>query len=180
MVSTELKIHGVYLIELTVFEDSRGSFRESFNLQKFNESTGFTEAFIQDNHSISKKNVFRGLHFQRPPFAQAKLVRVTRGAALDVFLDIRKNSSTYGMVMTQKLDEFSNQMLFLPKGIAHGFLALEENTHFHYKCSNYYEPSSEGTIDYKSVPQLGFQGISPVLNEKDLSGELFSKFSSPF
>ncbi|MFK7757195.1 MAG: dTDP-4-dehydrorhamnose 3,5-epimerase [Flavobacteriales bacterium] len=176
----QLKLEGTFLCTPRIFKDERGSFLESYNHKQFCIGIGRELEFVQDNHSISKKGVFRGLHFQNPPFTQDKLVRVTKGAVLDVFLDLRKNSPTYGVCDSVKLTAESFSSLFIPAGFAHGFLALEEETHFLYKCSAYYAPSHEATIDYRTVKQLNLPSQDLILNNKDLNGEDFTSFNSPF
>ncbi len=159
---------GLFLIEPNIFNDARGSFYESYSkieLEKF----GIKTDFIQDNQSVSKKNVLRGLHFQRPPYAQAKLIRVVKGSILDVVVDIREKSKTFGKYYSCMLSEINNQMLFIPEGFAHGFLALEDNTIFLYKCSNTYHKDSEDGILWND-PDLNIEwGIeNPILSDKDV------------
>ena len=127
-----LEIEGLVIIEPNVFEDDRGYFYESYNQEKFSEN-GIKDVFIQDNQSLSQKNVLRGLHFQNPPFSQAKLIRVIQGSVLDVAVDLRKNSPTYGHQYSAKLSATNKKMFFIPEGFAHGFLTLEDNTIFSYK-----------------------------------------------
>lgn len=176
----KLKLEGTFLYTPRVFKDERGSFLESYNHLQFCNAIGKEIEFIQDNHSVSKAGVFRGLHFQKPPYAQDKLVRVTKGAVLDVFVDLRKDSPTYGKHDSVRVTAESFSSLFIPAGFAHGFLSLEEDTHFLYKCSAYYQPSHEATIDYRSIPeiQLGYKDV--IMNEKDMNGEDFTSFNSPF
>ncbi|HRP54376.1 MAG TPA: dTDP-4-dehydrorhamnose 3,5-epimerase, partial [Fluviicola sp.] len=133
-------IEDVILIKPTLFGDDRGYFFESFHQQKFNEFVGKQINFAQDNESKSSKNVLRGLHFQAPPFAQGKLVRVIQGSVLDVALDIRKSSKTYGQFVSFVLSADNKMQAFIPEGFAHGFLTLEDQTIFQYKCTNYYHP----------------------------------------
>lgn len=173
-------IPGLLTLKPAVYGDSRGTFQESYNKKRFAEY-GITEDFVQDNQSVSKANVLRGLHFQAPPFAQAKLVRVTHGSVLDVAVDIRKGSPTYGKFEAVLLSGENNYMFYIPAGFAHGFVALEDNTIFQYKCSNYYEKSSEGCILWND-PDLGIDWNvqEPLLSPKDNEGLKFSAFSSPF
>jgi len=174
-------IEGLLLIKPDVFEDDRGYFFESFNQNKFREA-GIDARFVQDNESCSMKHVLRGLHFQKPPYAQGKLVRVMRGSVLDVAVDLRKNSDTYGHWRSAKLDSKLKQMLWIPEGFAHGFVTLEDNTVFFYKCTNLYNKNSEGSIRWND-PDLGIDwgGISnPVLSGKDKEAPLFKTFISPF
>lgn len=174
-------IEGLLIIEPRIFKDDRGEFFESFNQLQFDEATNKQYQFVQDNQSISKKNVLRGLHFQKPPFAQGKLVRVIQGAVLDVAVDIRRSSSTYGQHVAVELSKENNTQLFIPPGFAHGFIALEENTIFAYKCTNYYAPDYEGTIRWND-PELHINWGSEtcLVSEKDNIGSDFSKFVSDF
>lgn len=142
----ETHLEGCFIIEPTVFGDSRGNFFESFNQQRFNELSGLNISFVQDNQSISQRGVLRGLHFQKGTHAQAKLVRVIKGKVLDVAVDIRPESSTFGKVFSIELSGENNKQLFVPRGFAHGFSVLENNTIFAYKCDNYYNKQSEGGI----------------------------------
>lgn len=172
---------GLQIIPPSVFQDDRGYFFESFNKKKFVDLTGFNKEFVQDNQSLSAKNVLRGLHFQCPPFAQAKFVRVVRGAVLDIALDIRKNSSTYGKYLTLELNDKNNLSLFIPEGFAHGFITLEENTIFIYKCSEFYNKESERTIMWNdSDLKIDWKNLNPLISPKDQEGILFSEFNSPF
>jgi dTDP-4-dehydrorhamnose 3,5-epimerase len=174
-------IQGLLIIKPTVFSDERGAFFESFNLNEFQKVTNTNVTFIQDNISISKKNVVRGLHFQSPPYAQGKLVSVVKGSALDIAVDIRKNSPTYGQHFSIELS-FENKLMFwIPEGFAHGFSALEDETIFSYKCTNYYNKTSEGSILYND-PLLNINwGVSQeILSEKDKLAQPFSTFVSPF
>lgn len=175
------EIEGLLIITPRVFEDERGAFMESFNKQKFNEAVGREVNFVQDNQSVSKKGVLRGLHFQSPPFAQGKLVRVIKGAVIDVAVDIRKNSPTYGDYVAVELTAKNNEQFWIPEGFAHGFVALEDETTFLYKCTNYYAPQSEGTLLWND-PTLNIDwGISnPIISEKDAIGQEFSNFVSDF
>ena len=137
----ETNITGLTVLEPQVFEDSRGYFYEGYNKKSFLE-LGVNADFVQDNQSKSNYGVLRGLHYQLEPFAQAKLVRVIKGSVLDVVVDLRKKSKTYGKYILEELSEYNNHQLFLPKGMAHGFLTLEDNTIFFYKCDNYYHKAS--------------------------------------
>ncbi len=176
----ETKIPGLLLIEPVLFPDDRGYFYESYQKERFYK-LGLEVDFVQDNESMSVKNVLRGLHFQRPPFAQAKLVRVVRGAVQDVAVDLRQGSPTYGNWFSAILSEENKTMMFLPEGFAHGFLTLEDNTIFQYKCSNYYNKESEETIMWND-PGLGIEwiGKDPLVSGKDLQGMSMNKFISPF
>lgn len=180
--SVELIIpEGIHLLQPSVFKDNRGYFFESFNEKKFNSITQLDIDFVQDNQSLSSKNVLRGLHFQLPPFAQAKLVRVVRGAVLDVAVDLRKNSPTFGKYYSVGLNEENNLSLFIPVGFAHGFVALKENTLFLYKCSEYYNKESEQTILWNDPDlNIDWKCTNPLISEKDKEGILFKDFKSPF
>jgi dTDP-4-dehydrorhamnose 3,5-epimerase len=145
---TETKLKGCFIIEPTVFGDHRGYFFESFNQKTFVEKTGLEVNFVQDNQSLSNRGVLRGLHFQKGEFAQAKLVRVVKGRALDVAVDLRRDSETYGQHIALELSEYNQRQLFVPRGFAHGFSVLEDQTIFTYKCDNYYNKESEGGILY--------------------------------
>jgi len=175
------KLENVFLIQPQVFEDKRGYFFESFNKEKFKSLTNLDCNFVQDNQSCSQKDVLRGLHFQNPPYAQAKLVSVVKGAVLDVAVDIRKKSTTYGQFIIQELNENNHSMLYLPEGIAHGFLTLENDTIFSYKCSDYYEKNAEDCLLWKD-PLIGIDWSikNPILSKKDLEAKNFSSFVSPF
>ncbi|MDX1470708.1 MAG: dTDP-4-dehydrorhamnose 3,5-epimerase, partial [Flavobacteriaceae bacterium] len=140
---TETFLQGCYVIEPRIFEDQRGYFYESFNRRVFKENTGVDVDFVQDNQSKSDKYVLRGLHMQVGDYAQAKLVRVTQGSVLDVCVDLRKDSSTYGKHFSVILDSDNHKQLFIPRDFAHGFVVLEDDTIFSYKCDNYYDKTSE-------------------------------------
>ena len=175
------KISGVFLIKPQVFKDNRGHFFESFNSKKFNESTGLDVQFVQDNQSLSSKNVLRGLHFQHPPFSQAKLVSVIKGEVLDVVVDIRKESDTFGEYIAENLNEENHHQLFIPEGMAHGFLTLKDDTIFSYKCSNYYDKSSEdGIIWNDGNLKIDWKIKNPLVSEKDQLAQNFASFVSPF
>ncbi len=170
---TPLAIPDVLLIKPRVFADERGYFFESFNAQKFKKQTGFLPDFVQDNESKSSYGVLRGLHFQRPPFAQAKLVRVVKGKVYDVAVDIRKGSSTYGQYVGAILSEENKHQLFVPRGFAHGFVVLEDNTVFAYKCDNLYSKESEGSLIYND-PTVNIDWGIPenkfIVSDKDKIG----------
>lgn len=180
MITEKTFIEGLLVIKPRVFEDARGYFFESFNEKALREA-GLNAAFVQDNQSLSQKNVLRGLHFQAPPFAQGKLVRVIKGAVLDVVVDIRKKSPTYGKHFAIELNEQNKTMLWVPEGFAHGFATLQDDTIFYYKCSNYYHKESEGCVMWND-PALGidWQVNDPLLSEKDKAGTPFKDFVSPF
>ncbi|WP_411029397.1 dTDP-4-dehydrorhamnose 3,5-epimerase [Spongiimicrobium sp. 3-5] len=177
---TETHLKGCYVIEPTIHEDERGSFFESFNQKEFEETLGQKIQFVQDNHSISRKGVLRGLHFQKGKYAQSKLVRVTHGAALDVVVDLRKGSTTFGNYFKIKLSDQNNKIVFMPKGMAHGFLSLCNDTHFVYKCDAYYNKEAEGGILYND-PDLGIDWELPleeiILSPKDMELRSFKDFT---
>ena len=177
---TKTNIDGLLIITPNVFKDSRGSFFESWNSDQFKQ-IGITDVFDQDNQSISSKNVLRGLHFQNPPYAQSKLVRVVRGSVLDVAVDLRKNSPTYGMHHSVILSEENNKLFYIPKGFAHGFLSLEDNTVFCYKCSGKYNKSSEESLMWNDMDlKIDWRISNPIVSEKDLNGKYFNEFKSKF
>ncbi|HRH02732.1 MAG TPA: dTDP-4-dehydrorhamnose 3,5-epimerase [Bacteroidia bacterium] len=179
-IAIETDIADLLVIQPTVFEDERGYFYESFNEEAY-AKLGINLPFVQDNQSLSQKGVLRGLHFQNPPHAQGKLVRVIKGAVLDVVVDIRKNSATYGKHFTKELSEKNKTCLYVPPGFAHGFLTLENDTIFFYKCTHYYNKASEGVILWNDKGLAINWGIAdPVLSEKDQAGQPFSEFKSLF
>lgn len=166
---TRLEIEGLLVLEPRVFEDDRGAFFESFNLARFREATGLDVDFVQDNHSISHKGVLRGLHYQAAPHAQGKLVRVVRGAAWDVAVDIREGSPTYGKWAAVELSAENRKQFWIPEGFAHGFLALEDGTEFLYKTTAYWHGPSERTIRWDD-PAIGVKwpvSGPPILSAKD-------------
>tara|TARA_E500000331_G_scaffold114870_1_gene112002 strand:- start:251 stop:799 length:549 start_codon:yes stop_codon:yes gene_type:complete len=177
---TNTKINGLIIIEPEVFKDDRGAFIENWNFKKFQE-IGINDNFVQDNQSISSKGVFRGLHFQNPPHAQAKLVRVVRGSVLDVAVDLRSNSSTYGKHYSIVLSDKNFKSFYIPKGFAHGFITLEDNTIFSYKCSNEYNKESEGCLLWNDK-SLGIDWCinNPIISPKDTQGLHFKDFKSKF
>jgi len=177
----ETKIKGVFIIEPKVFGDERGYFFESFNARDFNAEVGSEFTFVQDNQSKSGANVLRGLHFQKPPYDQGKLVRVTQGSVKDVIVDIRTDSETYGEHIIEVLDTKNHRMLWIPPGMAHGFVSLEAETIFTYKCTGYYHPESEGCILWSDADlNINWDVTNPIISDKDKIGEVFSKFNSPF
>ena len=165
----ETEIQGVFIIEPKVFGDSRGYFFESFSKKEFESRIGPVE-FVQDNESKSCYGVVRGLHFQKPPHAQAKLVRVVKGKVLDVAVDLRKDSPTYGRHVAVELSEDNHRQVFIPKGFAHGFSVLSEEAVFQYKCDDYYAPETEGAVAWND-PELNIDWRVPadmmILSEKD-------------
>ena len=176
-------IPGVLIIEPKAFGDARGYFMESFNAREFAQKTGLEVSFVQDNLSKSRYGVLRGLHFQRPPHAQSKLVGVVKGRVLDVAVDIRKGSATYGQHVAVELTEENHKQMFIPRGFAHGFAVLSEEAIFQYKCDAFYAPEAEGGISILDA-SLGIDWGLPVaealLSEKDTQHPLFKDFESPF
>ena len=175
-------IEGVFIIKPRVFGDARGYFFESYSKREFEEKVGKVD-FVQDNESMSKKGVMRGLHFQRPPYAQSKLVRCVKGSVLDVAVDIRKGSPTYGKHVAVELTEDNHLQFFIPKGFAHGFVVLSDVAVFQYKCDNFYHPEADGGISILD-DSLGIDWrISTqkaILSEKDTKHPLLKDFDSPF
>ena len=175
-------LDGVVVIEPRLFEDARGYFFESFSQREFDEKIGKV-VFVQDNESKSSYGVMRGLHFQRPPFTQSKLVRCVKGAVLDVAVDIRKGSPTYGQHVAVELTEENHRQIFIPKGFAHGFAVLSETAVFQYKCDEFYHPEADGGISifddslriYWKIPM-----DQAILSEKDTKHPLLKDFDSPF
>ena len=180
-------IDGILIIEPRIFEDARGYFFESFSLREFDEKVapilGHTVTFVQDNESKSSYGVMRGLHFQRPPFTQSKLVRCVKGAVLDVAVDIRKGSPTYGQHVAVELTEDNHRQFFIPKGFAHGFAVLSETAVFQYKCDEFYHPEADGGISILD-DSLNIDWQIPtdkaILSEKDTKHSLLKDFDSPF
>ena len=170
MKAEETFLNGCYIIQPSVYEDDRGYFFESFNKKKFKEVTGIDIEFVQDNQSKSSKGVLRGLHYQTGEHAQAKLVRVTKGKVLDVCVDLRPNSNTFGKYFAIILDEQNKKQLFVPRGFAHGFLVLEDNTIFNYKCDNFYCKEAEEGIIYNDAEigiDWGTHNFEFILSERD-------------
>ena len=161
---TETNLKGCFIIEPTVFNDERGSFFESFHQKKFEEKTGLKVNFVQDNQSISQRGVIRGLHLQKGEFAQAKLTRVIKGRVLDVAVDLRKDSPTFGKHFSIELTGNNNKQLFIPRGFAHGFSVLEDDTIFAYKCDHYYNKESESGVVYNDKDL----DIDWMLNEEEM------------
>ena len=181
------EIDGVVIIEPKVFGDARGYFFESFSERDFNEAMtpilGHSINFVQDNESMSSYGVMRGLHYQRMPYTQSKLVRCVKGAVLDVAVDIRKGSPTYGQHVAVELTEDNHRQFFVPRGFAHGFAVLSQTAVFQYKCDNYYAPANDGGISIKDN-SLGIDWRIPVekglLSEKDTKHAILKDFDSPF
>ncbi len=175
------KIEGLISFYPKVFGDERGFFLESYNEKKYLDIIGDSFNFVQDNFSMSAKGVLRGLHFQIPPFEQGKLVQVTTGKAIDVAVDMRKDSPTYGQHVMVLLDSIQKNQLWIPPGFAHGFCALEDNTIFNYKCTNYYSPDAERSILWNdSDLQINWNIENPTISEKDKRAMNFKDFISPF
>ena len=175
-------IEGVVIIEPRIFKDARGYFFESFSTKEFQEKVCQT-TFVQDNESFSSYGVVRGLHFQKPPYTQSKLVRVIKGAVLDVAVDLRKGSPTYGKHVAVELTGENHRQLFIPKGFAHGFSVLSDEVLFQYKCDNFYAPQSEGGIAWND-PALQIYWRIPadkiLLSEKDTKHPLLEDYNSDF
>lgn len=175
-------IDGVVIIEPRIFEDARGYFFESFSQREFDEKVR-PIVFVQDNESKSTYGVMRGLHFQCPPFTQSKLVRCVKGAVLDVAVDIRKGSPTYGKHVAVELTEYNHRQFFIPKGFAHGFAVLSETAVFQYKCDEFYHPEADGGISILDE-SLGIDWRVPtekaLLSDKDTKHPLLREFDSPF
>lgn len=176
------KIEGIVIIEPRIFEDARGYFYESFSQKEFDEKV-MPIRFVQDNESMSTYGVMRGLHFQRPPFTQSKLVRCCRGAILDIAVDIRKGSPTYGQHVAIELTEENHRQLFIPRGFAHGFAVLSDVAVLQYKCDNFYAPQADAGIQLRDK-ELGIDWQIPtenaILSEKDIKHPCLKDFDSPF
>lgn len=176
------KIEGIVIIEPRIFKDARGYFYESFSQKEFDEKV-MPIRFVQDNESMSTYGVMRGLHFQRPPFTQSKLVRCCRGAILDIAVDIRKGSPTYGQHVAIELTEENHQQLFIPRGFAHGFAVLSDVAVLQYKCDNFYAPQADAGIQLRDK-DLGIDWQIPtenaILSEKDIKHPCLKDFDSPF
>lgn len=176
-------IEGVVILEPRVFADARGYFFESYSRRVFDELIGRRVDFVQDNESCSSRGVMRGLHFQRPPYAQAKLVRCVSGAVLDVAVDIRRGSPTYGRHVSCLLSADNHRMFFIPRGFAHGFAVLSDTAVFQYKCDNYYHPEADGGISIVDT-SLGIDwniDISEaILSDKDKRQPRLADFNTPF
>ncbi len=178
----QTSIEGVVIIEPRVIRDARGYFFESFSQREFDEKVRKIH-FVQDNESMSTYGVLRGLHFQRPPFTQSKLVRCVKGAVLDVAVDIRKGSPTYGQHVAVELTEDNHYQFFIPRGFAHGFSVLSETAIFQYKCDEFYHPEAEGGISIMDQ-SLGIDWHIPtdkaILSAKDLKHVCLSAYDTPF
>jgi dTDP-4-dehydrorhamnose 3,5-epimerase len=179
---TKTKIEGLIIIEPRVFGDERGYFLESYNEKEFKKAIGKV-SFVQDNESKSSKGILRGLHFQKPPFAQAKLVRCIEGKVLDVVVDIRKNSKTYGQHFAVELSGENKKQVFIPKGFAHGFVVLSDSATFAYKVDNTYAPASDAGIHWNDTSlniQWTINESEILVSEKDSKLPFFSEFETPF
>ena len=174
----ETDLPGVLIIEPTAILDERGFFMESFNERAFREATGRDDPFVQDNHSRSARGVLRGLHYQLPPHAQGKLVRVVNGTVFDVAVDMRRSSPTFGRWVGVELSEGNHRQLWIPPGFAHGFLVLSESADFLYKTTDYYAPETEGAVRWDD-PALGIEwpeaGVAPQLSAKDQAAPLLAQ-----
>lgn len=173
MQTIPLELPGVLLFEPRSFGDSRGTFFESFSQRRFEDATGLHRDFVQDNHSVSRRGVLRGLHYQLPPYAQGKMVRVVVGAVYDVAVDIRRGSPTFGRWVGAELTAGNRRQLWIPEGFAHGFLALEDGTEFLYKTTSYYDTASERCIVWNE-PAIGVDWpltTAPIVSDKDQGGK---------
>ena len=176
----KLPISGLLLFKPNIYKDERGYFFESWNEELF-KSNGVDLSFVQDNQSFSHKNVIRGLHFQNPPYAQGKLVRVIQGSVIDVAVDLRKKSSTYGQYYSVELSSKNNYIFWIPPGFAHGFATLEDKTIFSYKCTNVYNKKSEGSLIWNDVDLNIDWGIDdPIVSSKDMNSIKFNDLNSQF
>jgi dTDP-4-dehydrorhamnose 3,5-epimerase len=180
---TKTALDGVLILEPRVFGDNRGYFYEAFNQRTFEEATGVHTLFVQDNESRSSEGVVRGLHFQLPPYAQSKLISVAHGAILDVAVDIRRGSPTFGKYVAIELSDENHRELFIPRGFAHGFAVLSDEAILQYKCDNAYAPGHEGSIAWND-PDLGIDWCIPeecaILSGKDSISPLMRDMESPF
>lgn len=178
---TKTKIEDLVIIEPKVFGDKRGYFFESYNEKSWEKELGFVPTFVQDNESMSAKDVLRGIHFQIPPYGQGKLVRVIKGSVLDVAVDLREGSPTYGMHEKVVLTGENKKQFYVPAGFGHGFLTLEDNTVFSYKCTEFYNPENEDGIVWND-PDLNIDwGVNnPLISDKDKKLQKFSNFITPF
>lgn len=176
----QLGIEGLVLFTPNIFKDNRGYFLETYRLSYLNEA-GISNDFVQENESSSSKGVIRGLHFQVPPHSQAKLVRVVKGKVIDVAVDLRKNSSTFGKYAMVELDDATKKSFYIPAGFAHGFISLADETILQYKCSDYYCKECERTIAWNDpILNITWNYKNPILSDKDMHAMSFSEFDSPF
>jgi len=175
----ETFIKDLLVLTPTLYEDERGYFLESYNKKQLSDILDVN--FVQDNESCSQKGVLRGLHFQKPPYTQAKLIRVISGSALDVVVDLRKDSVNFGKHFKIVLSDKNKQQLYVPEGFAHGFLVLEDNTIFSYKCSNYYNKEAEVSISWNDETlNIDWKFKKPIISKKDTQGLPFIDYKSPF
>ena len=171
---------GLLILQPKIFKDDRGAFQESWNATTFKQ-LGLPITFVQDNQSVSNKNVLRGLHFQYPPHVQGKLVRVTRGRALDVVVDLRKDSKTFKKHYKIELSDEKANMLWVPAGFAHGFVALENDTVFQYKCDALYNPKTEDCLLWNDLSLgIDWEIENPIISDKDQEGKIFTALKNPF
>jgi dTDP-4-dehydrorhamnose 3,5-epimerase len=181
MVEEKISIEGLKLFSPKVFKDERGYFTEFYNKQDFDTVIGKDINFVQDNISCSHKNVIRGLHFQRPPFSQGKLIQVLRGKVMDVIVDLRKDSRTYGEHCKIELSDTNHKKLWIPSGFAHGFLSLENNTLLSYKCSEFYSMEHEMSLRWNDeLLNINWETQKPIVSKKDQDAPYFKDFNSPF
>lgn len=179
VITTDFK--DLLVIEPKVIGDDRGYFIESFNEARFRIETGLNITFVQDNESLSKKGVLRGLHFQAPPKSQAKLIRVINGSVMDVVVDLRRSQPTYGQHYKILLSAKNKKQLFVPEGFAHGFVVLEDDTLFSYKCSNYFSPEHDRCVRWNdSAFGIDWEITNPILSEKDKNSPHLAEFQNPF
>lgn len=177
------EIEGLVILKPRIFEDARGYFYESYSKKVFNEAVGYPVDFVQDNQSKSSRGVMRGLHFQKPPYTQAKLVRCIKGRVLDVAVDLRKDSPTYGKHVAVELSEDNHLQFFVPRGFAHGFSVLSDEAIFQYKCDNYYAPQADGGISIMDTSlgiDWGIAADEAILSDKDKKHPMLRDFDSPF
>ena len=169
------------IFEPKVFQDTRGYFRESYNEKTFNDFIDDEVTFIQDNISESNRHVLRGLHFQAPPYAQGKLIQVIKGSVIDIAVDLRKASNTFGKHVKVEISSKNHRQLWIPPGFAHGFVALEDHTIFSYKCTNYYSKKHEMDLLWNDVDlDINWGVENPIISEKDKNAHSFKNFDSPF
>ncbi len=178
---TKTEFRDLFILEPDVFTDDRGYFFEPFNEARFRIETGLNITFVQDNESMSKRGVLRGLHFQVPPKAQAKLIRVSKGSVLDVVVDLRRYEPTFGKYLKIEISAENKKQLYIPEGFAHGFLVLEDDSVFSYKCSNYYSKDFDRSLVWNDPTfNINWEIDQPILSEKDRNAMTFSAFESPF
>ena len=177
----ETKIKGIVVCFPKIYYDERGQFSEGFHTKKYEKIIGENVMFVQDNISISKKNVIRGLHFQSPPKAQGKLVQVLKGSIIDVIVDLRKKSKTYGEHICIELSDKNNKQVWIPAGFAHGFISKEEGSILNYKCTSHYDSTTEQTIRWDDLDlNIDWQTKASIVSKKDMEGISFKNFKSPF